>query len=150
MVLLTHPKPRKKYRIHIVKQYTGTVPVTFCNIHYWSDKPHRLVKPTEKTQLDKFCRFCLLKMIKQYDQKKSVMPITLDIPQSILSKRIKLLLDAKILKSIKTACKLNGVNPCTYHEARNNHPDIYFLIQQYSLETIFNLVSSKSNTGSII
>jgi hypothetical protein len=112
--------------IHIVQQFDGISPVTYCQLIMEGPKRWRVCSGlTKHIPLDLVCNDCHDNAITNYNDQGHLNPDYVITVQQKGERYRKLFQDVLLLRNVRQACELNEVCRTTFYNARKDFPQLY-------------------------
>ena len=112
--------------IHIVQQFDGIFPVTYCQLIMEGSRRWRVCSGiTKHVPLDLVCNDCHDNAITNYNDQGHLNPDYVITVQQKGERYRKLFQDVVLLRNVRQACELNEVCRTTFYNARKDFPQLY-------------------------
>ena len=112
-------------RVHIVKDYNGNQPHSFCGRSKWlSNNTNVFSMVTRRIKAKDLCNICMDHSIEKFNKTKDLSPKFKTMRKTNKQRKLKLLLDTTTLKNVSLACKINGFSRPTYYSAKREFGEL--------------------------
>jgi|SaaInlStandDraft_5_1057022.scaffolds.fasta_scaffold50430_2 hypothetical protein len=112
--------------VHIVQQFDGISPVTYCQLIMEGPKRWRVCSGlTNHILLNVVCTVCHDNAITNYNDQGHLNPDYVITVQQKGERYRKLFQDVLLLRNVRQACELNEVCRTTFYNARKDFPQLY-------------------------
>ena len=113
------------HRVHIVKDYHGNQPHSFCGKSKWlSNNTNVFSMVTRRIKAKDLCNICMDRSIEKYNQNKDLSPKFETNRKTNKQRKVKLLIDTTTLKNVSLACEINGYSRPTYYSAKREFGEL--------------------------